>query len=389
MNYTDVNLCLNCSAELSFISINEYCSVASDVKIFSHCGEIAECSDCGLIQKKANDEWHTNARSIYSNYRMFHQSNNGQEQKVFTSDGPALSRSASIISSFKHKYPAVNIANILDIGCGNGPTLKVLSKEFPSALLYGYEIESTNEDELKRIRNFQNLYTGDISNIKQKFDLIILFHSLEHVPWPKEFLKEIQNLVSNNGKILIQVPNIDINFYDLIVADHRSHFSSSTLIDLCKNTFGNPIVSMLPILAKELTIVLEGINRDFENQKYISSKESSKILEKSLNRLAKIKTTATTFFMNEKCPLGIFGTSIAATWLFAEFKNKVSFFIDEDENRIGNFHENIPIYSMDNIPKHGKVFFPPMSSDDSPIIDRLMLAGVDFITEPNLFDDKF
>ena len=48
---------------------------------------------------------------------------------------------------------------------------------------------------------------------------------------------------------------------------------------------------------------------------------------------------------------GMFGTSIAATWLFSELHGKVVFFVDEDPNRIGKAHLGCPIYHPKDIPE--------------------------------------
>ena len=47
----------------------------------------------------------------------------------------------------------------------------------------------------------------DIKN----FDAIILFHVLEHLSNPSNFLKKISSLLSSKGKIILEVPNSDDN----------------------------------------------------------------------------------------------------------------------------------------------------------------------------------
>ncbi len=42
-------------------------------------------------------------------------------------------------------------------------------------------------------------------------------------------------------------------------------------------------------------------------------------------------------------PLAIFGSSIASTWMAIEIGDSISFFIDEDINRIGRSHLDLPI----------------------------------------------
>ena len=55
--------------------------------------------------------------------------------------------------------------------------------------------------------------------IKEKFDLIILSHSLEHLIDPVKDLKLLSSKLSETGKIIVQIPDYQNNPYDLIVYD--------------------------------------------------------------------------------------------------------------------------------------------------------------------------
>ncbi|HWZ46729.1 MAG TPA: hypothetical protein VNX00_00740, partial [Herbaspirillum sp.] len=56
--------------------------------------------------------------------------------------------------------------------------------------------------------------------------------------------------------------------------------------------------------------------------------------------------------------LGIFGTSISATWLAASLGAQVTFFVDEDANRIGRSHMGRPIYHPVDAPKASAALMP-------------------------------
>jgi hypothetical protein len=55
-------------------------------------------------------------------------------------------------------------------------------------------------------------------------------------------------------------------------------------------------------------------------------------------------------------PFGIFGTSIAAAWLFGELSEVTQFFVDEDPNRIGGEYMGRPIYHPHDVPPGSHVF---------------------------------
>jgi len=75
---------------------------------------------------------------------------------------------------------------------------------------------------------------------------------------------------------------------------------------------------------------------------------------------------------------GIFGTSIAATWLTAELGNAPSFFVDEDVNRIGHLHLGAPIVSPAHVPAGSTVFVAQPTPIARLIADRLQRDDVSY-----------
>ena len=97
----------------------------------------------------------------------------------------------------------LNNRKVLDFGCGWGGFLKFIDK---AKLLTGVELR----DECiffirKNIKKI--LIKNNLNNIKDKYDVITMFHVLEHVPYQVKILKELKSKLSKNGKIIIEVPN--------------------------------------------------------------------------------------------------------------------------------------------------------------------------------------
>ena len=59
-----------------------------------------------------------------------------------------------------------------------------------------------------------------------------------------------------------------------------------------------------------------------------------------------------------RAEIGLFGTSIAATWLFSELQGGVGFFVDEDPNRIGKRWQGRPVYHPRQIPSGSCLMIP-------------------------------
>jgi 2-polyprenyl-3-methyl-5-hydroxy-6-metoxy-1,4-benzoquinol methylase len=372
-------MCLNCGSPLIFQKLDDFMSVSSDIKIFKKCGEISECSFCGLTQKKADAEWFSNINSIYSGYKMFHQSDGNQEQRVYYDNKIGKARSNAIISEFKKNFYMPPDSKILDFGCGTGPTLLSLSTEYPEATLFGYDLDDTNHNMLKSIPNFKFLYNGDINELNDEFDLIIFMHSLEHLPDPKKTLEIIRKKLKPSGKILIQVPDLRINFYDLLVADHRSHFNYESLINLCSPIFGRQFCNQLYVIQKEITLVIGSPSDDHQLQQDVP-RQTNDLLTKSLKALKTVKIRASRYIDSSAGNIGLFGTSVAAAWILGEFGNKILFFIDDDVNRIGKNISGVPILSMNQVPPNSKIFLPPISPNDTRLHKRLREANISFIS---------
>ena len=93
---------------------------------------------------------------------------------------------------------------LLDFGCGAGGFL-MMAKDYASKVA-GVE----KQDALRVLFKEKNLDIFDNPDeIHDKFDVITMFHVLEHLPDPKSVIKELLNKLKDDGKLIIEVPNED------------------------------------------------------------------------------------------------------------------------------------------------------------------------------------
>lgn len=129
--------------------------------------------------------------------------------------------------------------SILDIGAGTGEFLKV-------AKLKGWNVFGVEVNE--KARNFSKekgiilqKQIEDFAN--QKFDVVTLWHVLEHLPNLEKTTSQIERLVKPNGHLIIAVPNFkayDAKFYKEFWAAydtprHLWHFSKSSMEKIFSN----------------------------------------------------------------------------------------------------------------------------------------------------------
>ena len=111
--------------------------------------------------------------------------------------------------------------DILDFGCSWGSFLKSV-KNYKS--LSGVELRKECIDYIKN--NIKKINVSDnINSFDKKFDIITMFHVLEHIPYQTETLKILKSKLKNKGKIIIEVPHAE-DF--LILQEELKEFKNFT-----------------------------------------------------------------------------------------------------------------------------------------------------------------
>ena len=90
--------------------------------------------------------------------------------------------------------------------------------------------------------------------------------------------------------------------------------------------------------------------------------------------LAQISATARR--LAKRRSIGLFGTSIAGTWLLSELAGAAAFFVDEDPHRIGKRWHDLPVYHPREIPSDSCVMIPLPSTLAASIVRRIARPDV-------------
>ncbi len=161
-------------------------------------GDLVCCKDCGLL-------FH-NPRPVFDEIEKFYSDSKHESSWM----GKESERSWDNLSVRRINYVKKHKkkGRILDIGCGIGRFLNFAKKEFS---VYGTEISK------KAVRSADVKYNikiklGDFDEIdfnNETFDIITMWHSLEHVLFPGKTLDKIRSLLSKDGVLIIAIPNDD------------------------------------------------------------------------------------------------------------------------------------------------------------------------------------
>jgi len=159
---------------------------------------VIRCESCGLVQL---DKFIDDIEKFYeeSNMRPVQKTLNEIRATAYRDDYRRYLFTKSMIEN----------RSVLDFGAGAGGFIK-LCKECVKDIC-GIELEKIMQDAI--IKEGVPCFSG-VKDLKQKmpekrFNIITLFHVLEHLQNPIRVLRLLADLLDNNGKIIIEVPNAD------------------------------------------------------------------------------------------------------------------------------------------------------------------------------------
>lgn len=126
---------------------------------------------------------------------------------------------------------------VLDIGCSTGLFLSMLPEQTWERI--GVDISPVAAREARE-RFRLDVHVGDVKSAgfpDEHFDLVTLWHTLEHIPDPIQTLAEVRRILKPSGYLVIAVPNGDSlqlqlfreHWFFLSDPSHLTYFSPRTL----------------------------------------------------------------------------------------------------------------------------------------------------------------
>jgi 2-polyprenyl-3-methyl-5-hydroxy-6-metoxy-1,4-benzoquinol methylase len=325
--------------------------------------------------------WQAEVEKIYGEYSIYHQSE-GAEQAVFDqSSGHSSTRSARLLERLNSYAEFSMTGRLLDIGCGNGALLRTFGGSAGLWSLAGTELNNKNKKVVENINGVEALYTDRPDQVPGTFDIITMVHVLEHVLTPLGFIAALREKLEPGGLLVFEVPDYSQNPFDLLIEDHCTHFSALTLPQLIRQQGYEVLVTTTEWVPKELTVVARKAGRQTDDAFELAKADSLDIAVSSVQWLKAVLSAARQ--LSETNNFGVFGTSIAATWLFGELEESIKFFVDEDPNRIGRTFMGRPVYHPQQVPQESNVFvaLPPKFAEG--VRQRVARPGVTFNLPPS------
>ncbi|MFC1710264.1 class I SAM-dependent methyltransferase [Patescibacteria group bacterium] len=203
------------------------------------CGSIPvyKCYSCNLVftpQRKQN----SNTKKLYKNFYR------NEIPTRFRFSLEYVIKLFRFFRAFKLHTVYKSAKSILDIGSGRGLTLYYLKKYHNFKKTVGTQINKRAVTHSRKVLGLK-IYDEDLLKInfgRQKFDIVSMWHVLEHVNEPESYVKKIYSLLEKNGKVIIEVPNYNSwtrsftgeYWLGMDIDYHLSFFTPKTLTALLK-----------------------------------------------------------------------------------------------------------------------------------------------------------
>lgn len=198
---------------------------------------IVQCSSCGFK--------FTNPRPVEIELKNYYKSENyishSNTKQGLINYTYQIVRKYTLFKKLQLITTYIKSGSILDIGCGTGEFLNVCQQSKWTTL----GIEPSNGARKMAINTFglEVREESELSKLEsESFDVITLWHVLEHVPQLNARIKELKRLIKPTGIIIIAVPNcnsLDAKLYGnswaaYDVPRHLYHFTPHDIESLFK-----------------------------------------------------------------------------------------------------------------------------------------------------------
>lgn len=240
---------------------------------------LVACRKCGLV--------FLNPRISQQETRLFYKGYLPRyPDEYLLSAENAFAKTALERIDFLQQYNSLYKTKILEIGCGYGHFLHLLQER--GCEVYGIEPSSESVSfAAKRLglRNVTNAVLEEIQSVKDEYDIIALFHVLEHLQDPAAALIQVWEMLKDKGILFLDIPDICelpvtlIEYFELYTNQHLYGFSAITIRELlvqCDFSIDyignwplavNSFTSNLRVIARKdkKTITKDTSSNDFEN----------------------------------------------------------------------------------------------------------------------------
>lgn len=187
-------------------------------------------SCCHLLGEPLSD-----TREFYeTEYRI--SLNHDDEDQIYEVRGDRIVyRTEHQVATLLSKLDIPAGAMILDYGCAKASTIRRLLSSRADLQVHLFDVSAMYRPFWEQFVPSDRCAIHDIpTEWFGRFDIVTSFFALEHIPEPKETVRNISRLLNENGIFYGIVPDPFGNVADFVVVDHVNHFTNISLYTLLR-----------------------------------------------------------------------------------------------------------------------------------------------------------
>jgi SAM-dependent methyltransferase len=209
------------------------------------------CTACGLVFQSPRLTL-THVASYYDDQYIAH-----QERGRWGPIAPLVARAFGAVDRAKlrlvRRYVALDARTaVLDVGCGAGGFLRTV-RDATGAGVSGVDFVDLSARPDLRAVDFRHGVFSEQRFGRQRFDLVTMWHFLEHDYEPRRSLELARDLLSPEGRLVIEVPRLDSLSFRLFgrrwpgvqAPQHTALFDKAALLGLVDRA-GFEVADYLP-----------------------------------------------------------------------------------------------------------------------------------------------
>jgi 2-polyprenyl-3-methyl-5-hydroxy-6-metoxy-1,4-benzoquinol methylase len=210
------------------------CFSAKDYTVSNEVFTIAKCNDCThLFTQNVASQNDIGKYYQSENYISHSDTQAGIINKLYHT---VRKRTLAGKKNLVQKETGKQQGKILDIGCGTGAFLNTMKEANWNTT--GLEPDDTARKKALELYKIEARPSHEIFDLpNDSYDAISMWHVLEHVHQVQEYIAQLKNMLTANGKIFIAVPNYtsyDAQHYGAYwaaydVPRHLYHFSPASM----------------------------------------------------------------------------------------------------------------------------------------------------------------
>tara|TARA_Y100000588_G_scaffold354560_1_gene408947 strand:- start:2080 stop:2820 length:741 start_codon:yes stop_codon:yes gene_type:complete len=172
---------------------------------------------------------------IYSGYASADESQYDSQHEI------RVSSFYKALRSMRQHLPGAG-AKVLDIGTGGGAFIEAAAR-------VGYVAKGLEPSEFlvsQCLKRGLDVALGSVDNFQlpeRSYDMVCMWDVLEHIPRPKDALRQLRPLLKQDGVLLINYPDIGTWQAKLagkrfwwILSGHLLHFSRNSIREICRSS---------------------------------------------------------------------------------------------------------------------------------------------------------